>query len=186
MDFLISAATGLQNFFAEAGQAFWGNVTGLVPTVLIALTILGAIVSLIGEDRFDGVARKLTGNLFARYTLLPYLANFIVASPTSFVFGKYLQEKYKPAYYEICNRTNMAPMMCLFPHVNAAELFVWLGVYDGVVAVGGAAAGGKLAVATFLLALCTSSFIGFVIEKMTAFLAKRMNVDLEAIEAAKH
>ena len=122
---------------------------------------------------------------FTRYTVLPYLANFFVGSPTCFVFGKYLNEKYKPAYYEICNRTNMAPMMCLFPHVNPSEMFVWLGIFNGVVQKYGTKVGGLLAVATFFLALCTSSLNGLIVEKVTFFLAKRRNIDWDSIEARK-
>ncbi|MEG1884222.1 MAG: PTS glucitol/sorbitol transporter subunit IIC [Clostridia bacterium] len=185
LNFFISVAEGLSGFFTAAGESFWSTVTGMVPMVLVALTVMNTIVALIGEDRFDHTAQKLTKNFFARYTLLPYLANFMVCSPTSFTFGKYLKEKYKPGYYEVCNRTNMAPMMCLFPHVNAAELYVWLGVFDGVVAAGGERAGAMLAVATFALAFCTSSFIGFVVEKMTMFLARKQGVDLDEIEKNK-
>lgn len=185
INFFVSIAEAFTGFFGDAGAAFWDTVTGTVPMVVVALTVMNTIVALIGEDRFDVTAQKLTKNLFARYTLLPYLANFMVGSPTSFTFGKYLKEKYKPGYYEVCNRTNMAPMMCLFPHVNPGELYVWLGVFNGVVAAGGERAGATLAVATFFLALCTSSFIGFVVEKMTLFLAKRQNIDFEQIEAEK-
>lgn len=182
---IIAFAEGLSGFFTAAGESLWDTITGLVPMVIVALTVMNTIVALIGEERFDNVAQKLTKNFFARYTILPYLANFMVCSPTSFTFGKYLKEKYKPGYYEVCNRTNMAPMMCLFPHVNPGELFVWLGVYDGVVKVAGAHAGATLAVATFILAFCTSSFIGVVNEKMAAFLAKRQGIDFDAIEARK-
>ena len=185
MDFIVSIAQGMTGFFGDAGASFMGLLSGIVPLALVALTVLNTIVALIGEDRFDAASRKLTKNFFARYTLLPYLANFMVGSPTSFTFGKYLHEKHKPGYYEVCNRTNMAPMMCLFPHVNPGELFVWLGVYDGVVSIAGETAGATLAVATFILAFCTSSFVGVVVEKMAAFLAKRQGVDFEAIEQRK-
>lgn len=185
MDFIVSIAQGMTGFFNDAGASFVGTLTGIVPLALVALTVLNTIVALIGEDRFDAASRKLTKNFFARYTLLPYLANFMVGSPTSFTFGKYLHEKYKPGYYEVCNRTNMAPMMCLFPHVNPGELFVWLGVYDGVVSIAGETAGATLAVATFILAFCTSSFVGLVVEKMAGFLAKRQGVDFDEIEKKK-
>ena len=76
-------------------------------------------------------------------------------------------------------------MMCLFPHVNPSEMYVWLGVYNGVVTQYGTQAGGLLAVCTFLLALCTSSFIGITVEKMTMFLSKRKGIDWDEIEARK-
>lgn len=180
---LSKAAEGLTGFFSAAGEAFIGNALGIIPMALIALTVLNAIVSLVGEDRFDKFAQKLTGNFFTRYTILPYLGNFFVGSPICFTFGRYLKERYKPAYYEVANRTNMAPMMCLFPHVNPAEMFVWLGVFNGVVQGHGTQAGALLAVCTFILALCTSSFIGLTVEKATLFLAKRKGLDWEEIES---
>ena len=181
----VTGAEGLTGFFRAAGEAILNNLLGILPMALVALTVLNAVVGLIGEDRFDRVARKLTGNFFTRYTLLPYLGNFVVGSPIVFTFGRYLKERYKPAFYEIANRTNMAPMMCLFPHVNPSEMYVWLGVYNGVVTQYGTQAGGLLAVCTFLLALCTSSFIGITVEKMTMFLSKRKGIDWDEIEARK-
>ena len=183
---LITGATGLTGFFSAAGATFVGNLTGLIPTALIALTVLNSLVSLIGEDKVDRAARKLTKNFFTRYTILPYMGNFFVGSPIVFTFGRYLQEKHKAAFYEVANRTNMAPMMCLFPHVNPAEMFVWLGVYEGVVSGYGASAGATLAVCTFLIGLLTSSFIGLTVEKMNLYLAKRKGIDWDAIEARKH
>lgn len=182
---LVKAAEGLTGFFSAAGETILGNMSGILPMALVALTVLNSIVAMIGQDRFDRFARKLTGNFFTRYTLLPYLGNFFVGSPIVFTFGQYLKERYKPAFYEIANRTNMAPMMCLFPHVNPAEMYVWLGVYNGVVTGYGTQAGGLLAVCTFILAFCTSSINGLIVEKMTLFLGKRQGINWEEIEARK-
>ncbi|MFR3031561.1 MAG: PTS glucitol/sorbitol transporter subunit IIC [Blautia sp.] len=184
LQLFVSAAEGLTGFFRAAGETFLGNLEGLLPMALIALTVLNAIVACVGEERFDRVARKLTGNFFCRYTLLPYLGNFFVGSPIVFTFGRYLKEKYKPAFFEIANRTNMAPMMCLFPHVNPSEMYVWLGVYNGVVQGYGTQAGGVLAVCTFLLA-CTSSVVGLTVEKVTLFLGKREGINWDELEARK-
>ena len=54
-----------------------------------------------------------------------------------------------------------------------------------MVTIAGERAGATLAVATFALAFCTSSFIGLVVEKMTMFLAKRQGVDFNQIEKNK-
>lgn len=185
MNLFVSAAEGLMNFFNAAGEAIVNNALGILPMALVALTVLNAFVGLIGQERFEGFAQKLTGNFFTRYTILPYLGNFFLGSPVVFTLGRYLKEKYKPAFYEIANRTNMAPMMCLFPHVNPAEMYVWLGIYNGVVEKYGTHAGSVLAVCTFILALCTSSFVGIVVEKMTLFLGKRQGIDWEEMEARK-
>lgn len=183
---LVTAAKGLTGFFRAAGTTFIDNMYSILPMALIALTVLNAIVSLVGEDRFDKFAQKLTGNFFTRYTVLPYLGNFFVSSPIVFTFGRYLKEKYKAAFFEVANRTNMAPMMCLFPHVNPAEMYVWLGVYEGVVKMYGTQAGGLLAVCTFLVGMCTSSLIGLTIETVNGIMAKRQGIDWDEIEARKH
>ena len=170
---LVTAAKGLTGFFRAAGTTFIDNMYSILPMALIALTVLNAIVSLVGEDRFDKFAQKLTGNFF-------------VSSPIVFTFGRYLKEKYKAAFFEVANRTNMAPMMCLFPHVNPAEMYVWLGVYEGVVKMYGTQAGGLLAVCTFLVGMCTSSLIGLTIETVNGIMAKRQGIDWDEIEARKH
>ena len=185
LNVLSAGAQALTGFFSAAGETIVGNLSGLLPRVLVALTVLNTIVALIGQERFDGVARKLTSNFFARYTLLPYIGNFFLGSPVVFTFGQYLKERYKPAFCEIANRTNMAPLMCLFPHVNPAEMYVWLGIYTGVVTAYGTQVGAVLAVCTFILAFCTSSINGLIVEKMTFFLAKRKGIDWDEIEARR-
>lgn len=183
LNVLSDGAQALTGFFTGAGETIMGNLSGLIPMVLVALTVLNAIVAFIGQERFEGWARKLTGNFFCRYTILPYIGNFFLGSPVVFTFGQYLKERYKPAFCEVSNRTNMAPMMCLFPHVNPAEMYVWLGIYTGVVTAFGVQVGAVLAVCTFLLALCSSSINGLIIEKMTLFLAKRKGIDWDEIES---
>ena len=69
LDFLVNLAQGLSKFFADAGAEFLAWTTDIVPLALVALTVLNAIVSLIGEDRFDSFARKLTKNVFARHSV---------------------------------------------------------------------------------------------------------------------
>lgn len=185
LSWLVTASEGLSGFFEAAGEEFMAWALDIVPMALVALTILNALISFIGQERFERWAAKLTGNIFARYLALPYLATFFLGNPTSCILGSSLKEKYKPAYQELVNRTEMAPMMCLFPHVNPSELFVWLGIYTGVVNGYGVRAGSLLAVCTFLIGLCTCPLNGFIIEKITGFIGKRKNVDWEAIEQRK-
>lgn len=185
LEWLVKFAQALTGFFTNAGQEFLDWAFDIIPLALVALTVLNAIVKLVGEERFDRFAKRLTKNSFTRYTVLPYCANFFVGSPSSFIFGRYLSEKHKPGYYEVCNRTNMIPMMCIFPHVNPGELFVWLGIYNGVVQRYGASSGALLAVATFLLGLVSSSFIGITVEKVANYIAKQQGKDWATIQMNK-
>ena len=79
----------------------------------------------------------------------------------------------------------MIPMMFIFPHVNPGELFVWLGIYNGVVQRYGASSGALLAVATFLLGLVSSSFIGITVEKVANYIAKQQGKDWATIQMNK-
>ena len=72
----VAVAKGLTGFFKAAGTTFLDNMLGILPMALIALTVLNAVVSLVGEERFDNFAQKLTGNFFTRYTILPYLGYY--------------------------------------------------------------------------------------------------------------
>ncbi len=69
--------------------------------------------------------------MLIRYSLLPIVFTFTMGSPTNFAMGKLLDEKYKPAYCD--SLTGMGhPFTGLFPHTNPAELFVFLGVAQGI------------------------------------------------------
>ena len=53
------------------------------------------------------------------------MAILFLGNPLCFTFGKFLDEKYKTAYYDACV-SFLHPVTGLFPHANAAELFVCL------------------------------------------------------------
>ena len=171
-------AKAIISFFEKAGAEFLDWTIHIVPMVLVALTLLNVIVRLVGEERFERFAHRCTGNIFARYLVLPYLSAFFMGSPSGHVFGKYLKEHQKPGFFEVTNRTCMAPMMTMFPHVNPAELFVWLGIYNGVVKRYGLETGALLGIVTFLLATVTSVFIGFTVEKISLYIARQKGIDL--------
>lgn len=53
----VAVAKGLTGFFKAAGTTFLDNMLGILPMALIALTVLNAVVSLVGEERFDNFAQ---------------------------------------------------------------------------------------------------------------------------------
>lgn len=143
-----------------------------------------AVVKFIGEERVERIIGKLaTGNALFRYTLMPFLAVFFFSSPAQFLLGKYLPEKYKAAYYEAVNCLSMAPLISFFPHVNAAEAFVFLGIAQGVEAAGYSIA--PLATATFFVGIVTTSFRSFVVDKVNGYLADKKGIDWDMIERRK-
>jgi len=46
-------------------------------------------------------------------------------------FGRFLPERYKPAFYDSAV-SFVHPVTTFFPYANSGELFVWLGIASGV------------------------------------------------------
>ena len=132
MEYVTKFAEGFISMFQAGGATFASWVTGIIPMVVCLMTFVNAIVKLIGEERVENIARKATGSVFGRYLLLPFLANMFLANPMCYTFGRFVEEKYKPAYYD-ATVSFVHPITGLFPHANAGELFVYMGIATGIV-----------------------------------------------------
>jgi glucitol/sorbitol PTS system EIIC component len=161
--------------FQAGGEVFVGFVTGIVPLLIVLLTAFYTLVNLIGEQRVQRAARFAAGSIFTRYTLLPLLAVFFLTNPMAYTFGTFLEEKYKPAFYDSAV-SFVHPPLGLFPHVNPAELFVWLGVARGLQQLDLPL--GPLAVRYLIAGLIVIFIRGVVTQLITAFLARRQGVEL--------
>ena len=69
MDFLVNLANGLTGIVSAGADNLVGLLTGILPNVLILLTLINAIVALIGEERVMRVAKKITRFRILRYTV---------------------------------------------------------------------------------------------------------------------
>ena len=58
MDFLVNLANGLTGIVSAGADNLVGLLTGILPNVLILLTLINAIVALIGEERVMRVAKE--------------------------------------------------------------------------------------------------------------------------------
>jgi glucitol/sorbitol PTS system EIIC component len=161
--------------FQAGGETFVAFVTGIIPTLIVLLTFFYFIVNLVGPDRVQRVARFAAGNILTRYTLLPLLAVFFLTNPMAYTFGTFLEEKYKPAFYDSAV-SFVHPPLGLFPHVNPGELFVWLGVATGIRELGLPL--GDLAVRYLLAGLVVIFIRGLLTQYITQFLARRQGVEL--------
>lgn len=170
MDYVSSLAEKFIGLFQAGGTTFMGFVTGIIPTLVVLITFVNSIIMLIGEDRVEGFAKKMTGNIFTRYTVFPILAMFFLTNPMAYTFGKFLEEKYKPAFYDaavsFCH-----PITGLFPHANAGELFVFLGIADGVTKLGYSTSG--LAVRYFIVGIIVIFIRGVVTERITLMMMSK-------------
>ncbi len=131
MDAIANVAQGFMSIFTAGGETFTGWVTGIIPQVVCLITFMNSIIKLIGEEKVENFARKLTSNIILRYTLFPFIACMFLANPMAYTFGRFVEEKYKPAFYDSCVSL-MHSITGLFPHANAGELFVWLGIAQGL------------------------------------------------------
>ena len=81
MDFIVNIANGFMSWFTTGGETFTGWVTGIIPSVVCLLTFMNSIIKLIGEDKVEKFAKKLTSNMILRYSLFPFIAVMFLANP---------------------------------------------------------------------------------------------------------
>ena len=169
------AAEWFIGLFQAGADTFVGFVTGIIPLLIILLTAFYTLTNLIGQDRVQRTARFAAGNIFTRYTLLPLMAVFFLTNPMAYTFGTFLEERYKPAFYDSAV-SFVHPPLGLFPHVNPGELFVWLGVAEGIRRLDLPL--GDLAVRYLLAGLVVIFIRGLLTQFITQFLARRQGVEL--------
>lgn len=170
-----NAAQWFIGLFQAGADTFVGFVTGIIPLLIVLLTAFYAVTNLVGEQRIQGAARFAASNILTRYTLLPLLAVFFLTNPMAYTFGTFLEEKYKPAFYDSAV-SFVHPPLGLFPHVNPGELFVYLGVAQGLQQQGLPL--GPIAIRYLIAGLIVIFIRGVVTERITMFLARRQGVEL--------
>ena len=151
-------------------------LTRLLPQVFLFLIFLNAVTSLIGRARVEKVAARCGSNPLLRYMVLPFLSAVVLGNPMAISMGRYLPEEYKPAYFASASyhcHTNSG----IFQHVNPAELFLWLGIANGVLARGFNAF--PLAVRYLAAGLIANFVSGYATELITRRVEKRQGIRLE-------
>jgi PTS system glucitol/sorbitol-specific IIC component len=174
MDALVLAAEWFIGLFQEGGAVFLSLVGGIVPLLIVLLTGVNALVALIGPEKIDKVGEWAArdGLIYypVRYILLPFLAVFFLTNPMAYTMGRFLPEKYKPAFYDAAV-SYVHPPLGIFPHINPGELFVWLGIAAGIEALGLSVV--PLAVWYLVVGLIVIFIRGIVTERITAVMWAR-------------
>ena len=129
--FFVAISQGFIEFTNAAGTTFVGMVVGSIPSLIILLTLINFIVKMIGEEKVNGIAKVLAKSRLLTYGILPSLAWFFFSSPGALAVGKFLPERAKPGFEDALG-TTVHPLTSIFPHVVPAELFIWLGVAQGL------------------------------------------------------
>jgi PTS system glucitol/sorbitol-specific IIC component len=156
--------------FNAAGEQFAGLVTGILPTLIVLLTFMYAMIAFIGEERVTRAVQWSARWRLTRYTLMPILAVLVLTNPMAYTFGRFLRERYKPAFYDSAV-SFVHPVTTFFPYANAGELFVWLGVANGVTQLGQSTV--PLALRYFAVGVVVILIRGVVTEMITSYLIRR-------------
>ncbi len=183
---LAGAAEWFIGLFQAGGEVFLGLVTGIIPLLVVLLTAVNALIRLIGPERIDklgeAAGRPGIGWYPVRYLVLPVLSVFFLTNPMAYTMGRFLPEKYKPAFYDSAV-SFVHPITGLFPHANPGELFVYLGIAAGITSLGGNL--GDLAVRYLLVGMVVILIRGIVTEFITLrMMARRTDTDDTTTEGA--
>jgi glucitol/sorbitol PTS system EIIC component len=175
--FLGALATGAEEFIAvfnEGGKVLLSLMGGILPTLIVLLTAVNALVRLIGPEKIEnlGKAAARPGLQWypVRYIVLPFVAVFVLTNPMAYTMGRFLPERFKPAFYDSAV-SFVHPILGIFPHANPGELFVYVGIATGIQQLGYGL--GDLAVRYLLVGLVVIFIRGIVTELITARMMKK-------------
>ncbi|ALN15706.1 PTS glucitol/sorbitol transporter subunit IIC [Acidipropionibacterium acidipropionici] len=175
MNYVVKAAEWFVGLFQEGAKTFIDWMGSIVPLVLMLLIAMNSLIQLIGEDRINKFAEKAGGNIVSRYLLLPFLGSFMLCNPMVHSLGRFLPERYKPSYFasaaQFCHTSNG-----IFPHINPAELFIWLGIAQGITKAG--LPTGPLAIRYLLVGLVLNFVGGWITDLTTRYVSKQQGVTL--------
>ena len=171
---LADSAEWFIGLFQAGGEVFMGLVTGIIPTLIVLLTFVNALIRMIGPERIEKMgayaARPGIQWYPIRYLVFPALSVFFLTNPMAYTMGRFLPERYKPAFYDSAV-SFVHPITGIFPHANAGELFVYLGIATGIQQLGLSTA--DLAVRYFIVGLVVMLMRGIVTALITAGMLSR-------------
>ena len=164
MDVLANLAQAFIGLFQEGGKTFLSLAGGILPTLITLMTAVNALIKFVGQERINNIAQTAGKYTLLRYTVMPVMAVFFLTNPMAYTFGRFLPEKYKPAFYDAAV-SFVHPIVGLFPHANPSELFVYMGITQGIEQLGLPL--GQLAIRYFIVGVIVILIRGIVTETLT-------------------
>ena len=172
MDAIINFAEGFMGLFSLGAETFVGWVTGIVLLLLIAMN---TIIRLIGEEKINKFAQFSAKNPLLRYMVVPFLGAFMLGNPMALSLGRFMPERYKPSYYAsasyFCHTSSG-----VFPHINPGEVFIFLGIANGITTLGLSTM--PLAIRYLLAGLVCNFMSGWVTDFTTKKVMKQQGIEL--------
>lgn len=175
MAFIVDFAETFMGFFQFVEEVFVGMFTGIVPILVGMLTLIQFFVNIVGEERIEKGGRFLAKSSILKYSIFPVFAGFFLGNPASVTMGRFLPERSKPGLMEALFR-NGHPLTSLFPHTNPAELFVWLGVAQGIEQLGLPL--GALAIRYVITGIVVGVISAIITEIVFTIIARRNNYEV--------
>lgn len=174
MEALARFAEGFIGLFQQGGAVFVSLVVGIVPLLIVLMTAVNTVIALIGPEKVEklGETAARPGLIYypLRYMILPFVAVFFFTNPMAYTMGRFLPERYKPAFYDAAV-SYVHPPLGLFPHINPGEIFVWAGIAAGITTLGFSL--GDLAIRYLLVGLVVILIRGILTELITAVMMGR-------------
>ena len=150
MSYITKFAEGFMHLFQTGAETFISWMTGIVPVVLMLMVAMNTLIAFLGEERVTKVAKLSAKNPVTRYLVLPFLS----ASQAQF-----------------CHTSNG-----VFPHINPGELFVWLGIAQGIDTLGLNSM--DLAIRYMFVGILMNFIGGWVTDFTTAYVCKQQGITL--------
>lgn len=171
---LASWAENFIEVFTKGGEVLLSLMGGILPTLVVLLTAVNALIRLIGVEKIEGLGRAAAQPGIqwypVRYIVLPFLAVFFLTNPMAYTMGRFLPERFKPAFYDSAV-SFVHPILGIFPHANPGELFVYAGIAAGITTLGFGL--GDLAVRYLLVGLVVIFIRGILTEAITKVMMAR-------------
>ena len=158
MNIIIKGASGFMGLFDTGAETFVSWVSGIVPKVLLLLILMNTIIALIGQERVNKFAKVCSGNVILAYGVLPFISAFMLGNPMALA-----------SYH--CH-TNSG----IFSHINPGEIFIYLGIAQGVQKAGFDMT--ELGLRYMLVGLVMNFFSGWVTDFTTKMVMKQQGIEL--------
>ncbi|OCF93860.1 PTS sorbitol transporter subunit IIC [Gilliamella sp. wkB7] len=173
MEYIEWFGTHFIGLFQAGGKVFVGFMTDIIPLLIVLLTFTYSLIAFIGEQRVTKAIQFSAKNMLLRYSLMPILSVLMLTNPMAYTFGRFVKEEQKPAFYDSVV-SFLHPVTGMFPYANAGELFVYLGIANGVMNAGYSIS--SLSVRYFLAGIIIILMRGVITEIITKFLMRKKNL----------